>query len=168
MDRKELKKTRPAELLRLFSDVLEELRERKIIRSSNNPVADLAEILVSHALGLKLMTKSTKGHDAVDHKGQKYEIKARRPTKHNKSRQLSVLRGLNEKKFNYLAGIIFKDDFSVHRSCLIPHDIVLELADYRQYVNGWILHLRDSVWDEPGVIDITDKVFKAQREVNQL
>ena len=166
MSREDLKKVPPAELLRLFSSILEELRERKIIRISNNPVADFAEGLVSHALGLELATKSTKGYDAVDSKGQKFEIKARRPTKHNKSRQLSVLRGLDEKKFDYLAGVLFKEDFSVQRACLIPHDIVLKLADYKQYVNGWILHLRDSVWDEPGVSDITDEIFEAQLKAN--
>jgi hypothetical protein len=35
------------ELLSLFARILEELRRRKVVRSSNNPVADYTEWLVA-------------------------------------------------------------------------------------------------------------------------
>src|SRR5690242_9176454 len=91
----DLTKLESAELLALFDGVLVELRARGLVRSSNNPVADYAESLIAKALGLRLETKSTTGYDAIGPDGLKYEIKGRRPTPANKSRQLSVIRGLD-------------------------------------------------------------------------
>ena len=48
--------------------------------------------------------------------GRKFEIKGRRPTPENSSRQLSALRDLDEKPFNFLVGILFDEDFSVRRA----------------------------------------------------
>jgi len=150
------------DLLALYADLLDELKSRDEIRSTNNPVADYAEFLVAKALALKLAGKSTAGYDAVDAARQKYEIKARRLTGHNKSRQLSAFRGLDEKKFDYLAGVIFNSDFTVRRACLIPHSSVKELATYKGHVNAWVLHLRESVWEVEGVEDLTKKLEHAQ------
>jgi hypothetical protein len=158
----ELEFLRTHELLALFSEVLDELRRRETIRSTNNPVADYAESLVSRALSLALAPKSSTGYDAVDALGRRYEIKGRRPTKQNPSRQLSAIRGLKAKHFSFLAGVLFAEDFSVHRACLIPYETVKQLAVYREHVNAWILHLRDSVWSAPGVQDITEPILKVQ------
>jgi len=151
------------ELLDLFSQVLVELRRRGTIRSTNNPVADYAEYLVAEALSLTLAPKSTTGYDAVDAQGRRYEIKGRRPTDGNKSRQLSAIRGLEQQHFSYLAGVLIRENFSVHRACLIPVGIVKQIAVYRSHVNAWIIHLRDSVWEIDGVEDITQPVLEAQR-----
>lgn len=158
----ELELLKTHELLALFSGVLDELRRREIIRSTNNPVADYAESLVSRALSLKLAPKSSTGYDAVDDLGQRYEIKGRRPTKQNRSTQLSAIRGLDLEHFSFLAGVLFAEDFSVHRGCFIPYKTVKELAVFRPHVNAWILHLRDSVWGVPDVQDITDSLLAVQ------
>ena len=79
-------------LLRAYCEILRELRKRNLIRSANNPVADIAETLVALALKLKLVEGSTAGYDAIDSAGTRYEIKGRRVTRENKSRQLSFLR----------------------------------------------------------------------------
>lgn len=154
-----------AGLLRLFSDVMKELRRRGVVRSSNNPTADYAEYLVCGALKLEQATKSTRGYDAVDSTGQRYEVKSRRLTLQNQSRQLSVIRGLDEKHFHHLAGVLFNEDFSVRRACLVPWEQVNQAATYREHVNGWILHLRDSLWEEPVVIDITKRLRAAARDL---
>lgn len=52
---------RVSDVLRLYSDVLQELIRRGVCRSTNNPVADVAELLAIQALGLKRAPKSTKG-----------------------------------------------------------------------------------------------------------
>jgi len=57
---------------------------------------------------------------------------------------------------------VFREDFSVARACLVPHEVVLEHATYRAHVNGWILFLRPKLWDVPGVIDITAEIQAAQ------
>lgn len=150
------------ELLALFSDVLSELRTRKVVRSTNNPVADYAEGLVATALSLQLLPGSTTGCDAKDDAGRRYEIKGRRLTAHNPSTQLSVLRALDKCHFDFLAGVLFNQDFSVQRACLIPRDVVARTAKFRQHVNGWILFLRPALWEEPGVTDITELLRRAE------
>ena len=153
------------ELVRLFSGVLTELRRREVIRSSNNPVADYSERLVASALSLKLETKSTTGFDGVDSRGRKYEIKGRRLTSHNPSTQLSAIRGLDQAHFDFLAGVLFAEDFSVKRACLIPRAVVQRVAKYRRHVNAWILLLQPGLWKERGVRDISDDVRAAEKIV---
>ena len=54
------------ELLHLYGRLMEELRQRELVRSSNNPVSDYAEKIVCERLKLSLMGKSRKGYDAID------------------------------------------------------------------------------------------------------
>lgn len=164
MNLTDLKEVSPPDLLLLFSKILDELRERGIVRSTNNPVADYAEHLIAQALNLQLAKKSTTGFDATDAEGNKYEIKARRLTSQNKSRQLSAIRGLDKDHFNYLAGVLFTNDFKVQKACLIPTSVVQRLSVYKEHVNAWIFLLRDSVWEEDNVIDITDELRTTQLE----
>jgi len=154
-----------SELLQLWSRSLAELRTRGICRSANNPVADYAELLSTRALGLTLATKSNTGFDAVDGDGQRYEVKARRITPQNRSRQLSPLRGLDRHHFDFLVGVVLNTDFSVLRACVIPYARVMEYATFREHVNGWILHLRDALWEQPGVNDVTDAFAAAEVQV---
>lgn len=160
----DLSEVKSPQLFTMYCDILDLLRERNLIRSTNNPVADYAEYLVATALGLELAAKSTTGYDAVDAEGRKYEIKGRRITRHNKSRQLSAIRGLSHCHFEFLAGVLFREDFTVQKACLIPHSLVHQFGKFREHVNATIVHLRDSVWDELGVVDITEVVRAAQVE----
>ena len=91
-----------SELLATYSELMEELRQRKVIRTSNNPVADYAEKVAIESLNLSAVNKEQKGFDAVDSQGRKYQIKGRRLTRHNASRQLGVIRNLNQRLFDYL------------------------------------------------------------------
>jgi hypothetical protein len=160
MNNLEAKSTR--ELLSLFSEILEELRSRGDVRTANNPVADYTEALVAKSLSLRLLPGSTRGCDAQDQSGKRYEIKGRRITRHNTSTQLSVLRGLDKCHFDFLAGVLFNEDFSILRACLVPHDVVARMATYRDHVNGWILFLRPQLWEQSGVVDITARLRDAQ------
>lgn len=150
-----------AELFALFSNIMAELRQRNFVRSSNNPVADYAEFLVARGLGLTLVDPSTTGYDAKDSQGQRYEIKARRVTKQNPSRQLSAIRGLDKQHFDFLAGVLFNEDFTVARACLIPFAAIGEESTHRKHVNAHIMHLRDSLWMRPDVRDISVEVQAA-------
>lgn len=149
------------ELLGLYTGVLEELRARGTVRSSNNPVGDYAELLFCQAFGWSREGNSKKGHDAVDSSGWRYQIKARRPTVHNSSRQVSALQKLEERRFEVLAGVIFNENFTVHRAALIPHATVLDRA---KFVDGWgwRFHLQDSLWAVSGVHDVTDALRAVQ------
>lgn len=147
-----------AELFQLYTGVLDELLARCIVRSTNNPVADYAEHLVVEALGLSCASKSTKGYDATDPEGRKFEIKARRVTKRNKSRMSSAIRDLESRHFDFLAGVLFKEDFSFDKACLVPYEVVVSQAIFRGHVNAHVLMLCDSLWFLDGVVDISKAI----------
>src|SRR3982751_1460271 len=63
MDLPDLTKQPAENLFVLFARVMDELRRRGLVRSSNNPVADYAEHLAAAALDLTLAGKSDFGYD---------------------------------------------------------------------------------------------------------
>ena len=159
MPNNNLKKMSVSKLLRIHSNIIDELRRRSILRTYNNPVSDYTEWLVSSKLKLSLSQKSQAGYDAIDEKGKRYQIKGRRSTELNKSRQLGVIRNLEDKKFDFLVGVILNSDYSVKYAALIPHNLVSKLSKFSDHQNGNILHLREKVLNERGVKDITDKLI---------
>lgn len=157
-----LKEMAAGQLLALHAEITEELRDRAIVRSSNNPVGDFAEFLFVNAFGWDQSGNSHKSVDAIDQQGVKYQIKGRRPTKHNKSRQLSFIRQLDLAHFDFLAGVIFNEDYSIYRAALVPHQYVLENSRYSSHANGWLFQLKDEVWLDPSVRDVTGSLHAVQ------
>ena len=155
-----LEKESIRELLNLHGEVLEELRNRGVLRSSNNPVGDYAEYLFCQAFGWKLADNSEKDADAFAPDGARYQIKSRRLTRHGVSRQLGALRRLPDENFKYLAAVLFNEDFTVLRAALIPHQLVLEKSTYVEATNSWRFLLRDEIWEWPGVQDVTEILKK--------
>ena len=149
-----------SELLRCFADILDELKERKVVRTRNNPVADYAEWLVSQRLRLLLERNSKRGYDATDHSGKRYQIKSRRLDQTNESRQLSVIRNLDAAEFDYLIGILFNRDFTVKEAYKIPHGVAKKCARFNKHQNGHILYLRGEVLTARGVENITKVLSK--------
>lgn len=152
------------EILCLFSDIIEELRDRGLTRSKNNPVADYAEHLVCKAFSLTPAEKSTKGYDAVDIKGKKYEIKSRRFSTGSKPTRFSAIRDLQTQHFDILVAVLFSQDFTVQRALFLPYTTVRRIAFRQEHVNGWILPIRDSLWSANGVVDVTEALRKTQKE----
>ncbi len=150
------------ELLKLYTELMAELRTRGIVRTSNGPGADVAEGLVAKAFSLTLNSSSTAGYDGIDPQGRKIEVKCRRLTRFNNSRQLSAIRGLEKAHFDFLAGVLFNEDFSVMKAALIPYDVVKEHAVFVRHTNGWKFVLRDSIWALPGVEDITERLKQVE------
>jgi hypothetical protein len=126
-------------LLRLYSELMEELRDRELIRTSNNPVADYAEKIAVENMGLYRVGKEERGYDAIDGGNRRYQIKGRRITRHNSSRQLGVIRNLEEHLFDYLIAVIFNDDFSLNEIWKVPHRFVKENSRFSRHQNGHIL-----------------------------
>jgi len=150
------------ELLRRYAQILRSLRDRGAVRSTNNPISDYAEQLVARAVGLDVSAGSNSGFDARHPgTGSRYQIKARRLTADNRSRQLSFIRGLDGDPFDVLVGVLFEEDFAVLRSAAIPIEVVRRHATRVDYVNGWRLVLADALWEEPGVEDVTDRLRAA-------
>jgi hypothetical protein len=150
------------ELLALHAQVADELRARGITRSSNNPTGDLAEYLFCKAFGWAQSGNSNANIDAVAPDGTRYQIKGRRITRHNNSRQLSAIRDLPGSHFDLLAGVLFNEDYSVMRAALIPHGVALARATFVERTNSHRFLLRDDVWNAPGVRDVTIELQKVE------
>lgn len=152
-------KTLPStELLKLHAALADELRDREILRSSNNPTADVAELLFCRAFGWTQAAKSFPSADATCADGKLYQIKGRRITSVNGSRQLGALRKLSDGGFHYLAAVLFAPDYSVVRAAIIPHELVLTNSVYVKHTNAWRFLLRDASWSWPGVRDVTEEL----------
>jgi hypothetical protein len=143
------------QLLQCYAQILKELRLRKIIRTSNNPVGDYTEWLVAKQLGLTLAANSTSGYDAVDSAGVKYQIKGRRLTSANQSRQLSAIRNLKNHDFDYLIAIYFNEEFEIEQVVKLPYEIIGKYGQYREHVNAHILILAGHIMLDPKIEDIT-------------
>lgn len=142
------------ELLQLQSDVINELKRRKVVRTKNNPLGDYTEWLVAKGLGLELATNSSAGYDGIDSEGIKIQIKGRRITPDNKSRQLGAIRNLEGRDFDQLAAVIFNENYEIIDALLIPHEVIGEYAKYRNHVNAHIIHLKGPILKDPRVKDI--------------
>ena len=153
----DVSKLSPRQLFELHSEIERELCKREIIRTANKPTGDLAEHLFCKAFRWNREDNSKEGYDATGRKGSRYQIKGRRIT-HNKSRQMSAIRGLEKKRFDFLAGLLFNEDYSVFRAALIPYKVVLKLVRPDEHVNGHRLLLLNDIWEIPEVKDVTDKL----------
>ena len=147
---------------KLDVELEEELHRRKILRTANNLIGDIAEHLFCTACKWERVCNSQAGFDAIGKtNGKHYQIKARRIIRDNSnSRQLSAIRGLKEPKhFDFLAGVLFNEDYSVYKAALIPYKVVLKLAKPDKHVNGHRFLLRNDIWDAKwkaeGVVDKT-------------
>ena len=154
------------ELLQLNASIGDELRARKICRTSNNPVGDVAEYLFHVAFDWTLETNSKAGFDAICPKLGRIQIKSRRVSVHNPSRQAGDIRNLDKKLFDYLAGVVFDHSYGVHVAMLVPHQLVLERATDIHHTRSSRIYLRDDWLLINGVRDMTEEIKKAWASIN--
>ncbi|MER9483451.1 hypothetical protein NKI74_29630 [Mesorhizobium sp. M0494] len=143
------------ELLILHSQIMDELRDREIVRTANAPLGDYAELLFATAFGWSLEGNSSNGHDATDTAGMRYQIKSRRVTPRNASRQLSAIRRLPDNTFDFLAAVLFNESYRVTKAIVIPHAVVVRRAKRVEHTNSWRFILDDGVWAEESARDVT-------------
>jgi hypothetical protein len=115
------------------------------------------------------VSNSSIGYDGVDTAGVRYQVKGRRITRWNPSRQVSAIRGLPPgaaDPFDLLAGILFEGDMSVRRAALIPIAVIRLRVARQDHVNAWRFMLTDAIWTVPGVVDVTERVRAAAEMEN--
>ncbi|ARU01582.1 hypothetical protein [Yoonia vestfoldensis] len=149
-----------AELLALHTAALEELRQRDILRSANNPTGDLAEYYFCRAFGWTQENNSKKAYDAIGENGMRYQIKGRRVHRRNRSRQLSAIRDFQG--FDFLAAVLFDDDYRIMRAALIPATVASENSTYIEHTNSHKFLLRDAIWKFPDVEDATERLREVE------
>lgn len=135
----------------VWARAMRELRDRDLIRSWNNPVADYAERLVSEKLGLELAPPVAQGYDATGPDGRRYQIKSRRLTPQNMSRQLGVIRKLDQQEFDDLIAVIFDEDLVMQEMWRIPHGVVVEHGKWVATLNGHRIHVKAPLLDDARV-----------------
>jgi hypothetical protein len=151
-------------LMRLHYRVLDELKERRLIRSAGAPIGEYAELLFCDAFGWERADSfSQAGYDATDKAGHRIQIKARRIVG-NGSRQLGSIRGLARDPFDKLAAVLFAKDLSVMRAAILPLGVVKALSAFVPHTNSHKLMLEDNVWKVPGVEDVTGPIRLAAME----
>ncbi len=146
------------ELLRVHGAVIDELRSRNIVRSSNSPISDYAEELFCRSFRWTRENNSAQGFDATDAAGVRFQIKVRRITSIPGFRQLSPIRNLAAGPFDHLAAVLFEADFLVHRAALIPIALVKARVRRSAHTNSDMFHLRDDIWPQTVVIDVTTQL----------
>ncbi len=144
-------------LIALQTQVMDELTSRGVVQNPTQPVGDYATYLACEAFGLNREPTSTSGYDASDSEGLRYQVKFKRLLDANDTRQLNAIKGLEQRKFDFLIGVLFIADMSIYRAALLPFDIVARKVDQTK-----ILLLSNKLWDMDGVIDITDKLKNVQ------
>ncbi|MEG3619811.1 hypothetical protein V5T82_15200 [Magnetovibrio sp. PR-2] len=103
-----LSKLSIVELLRLNAETIEEIRRREVLTTSNALLWDYAEWLFRRAFSWNAAGNSAKDFDAIDDDGIKYQIKFRRITSRNSSRQSGALHRIDEENFDVLAAAPLK------------------------------------------------------------
>jgi len=146
------------DLIHLQTQAMDELAARNIVQNPAQPVGDYAIHLACKAFDLKREPTSTSGYDASDDEGLRYQIKFRRLASVADTRQLNAVKGLEQRKFDFLIGVLFNADMTIFRAALIPYAAVARMADQNK-----IVMLNNKAWDIDGVIDVTDKLKTAQK-----
>jgi hypothetical protein len=110
------KKKSDGQMVALYGEVIGELHRRGIVRSGNNPIADLAETVVADYFGVEPEPPNQKSYDVKTKDGKRIQVKALRRTKSTR-RGLSAIRTLG---FDYVAMVIFELDMELVEVVLIP------------------------------------------------
>jgi hypothetical protein len=69
---------------------------------------------------------------------------------------------LPDRPFDHLAAVLLDGKFRVLRGAILPYEVVQQRAAYVDSVKAWRFMLRDSVWELPGVVDVTAELRSAE------
>lgn len=148
------------QLLRDWASIMAALRERDVIRTSNNPIADIAEALVHKHFGGERGSFNQPGWDVKTPSGERLQVKAMRRLLAGKRRNLSPIRDRN---YDAVIAVIFTENFEVESALRMSRELVEELFPHRAYVNGRIISITRKLQANPEVeqIDLPDALLGA-------
>ncbi len=116
------------EVARAWARCMRMLRSRDLVRTANTPVGDYAERICCERFGLQRKGFSAKSVDAIDADGVRYQIKGRRLTPENPSRQLGAIRDIDQHPFDVLYAVFFNEDLELQEIWQIPYEVVKEAS----------------------------------------
>jgi len=138
------------ELARAWARCMRVLRDRDLVRTANTPVGDYAERICCDRLGLDRKGFSEKSVDAVDADGVRYQIKGRRLTPENPSRQLGAIRDVEQQPFDVLLAVFFNEDLDLQEIWSIPCEVVQE-ASFVAHTNSTRFVLTQTRRNDPRI-----------------
>jgi hypothetical protein len=136
-----------AELVALYGEVMGELHRRGVVRSANNPIADIAERVIADFYGVEPQPPNSKSYDVVTRTGKTLQVKALRRTKASR-RNLSPLRSLD---FDFVVAVVFAVDMQLVEAVFVPVNAV---RDHMRWSNTWnanCLSLTETLLADPRV-----------------
>ncbi len=150
----DLSKLTHGELFTLHSNVMGELRKRALVRTANNAVADLGELLFCSALGWRREHQQGKDIDAITPNNERVQIKARRMTRDKEASRSGIIR--DKEGWDLVGFAMFNPDFSIKLAVIIPRHVALQHLKWSNRQQGWYISLTRKFWDEVGLIDVTE------------
>lgn len=138
------------ELAKAWARCMRVMRKRDLTRTANTPVGDYAERIACDRLSLTRLGFSEKSIDALGPDGTRYQIKGRRMTPENKSRQLGAIRDVRSVLFDVLLALFFNEDLDLVEMWSIPCEVVQEAA-YVERTNSTRFVLTKAIEKDPRV-----------------
>jgi hypothetical protein len=147
-------------LVALYGEVMGELHRRGVVRSGNNPIADIAERVIADFYGVEPQPPNSKSYDVVTRTGKRLQVKALRRTKASR-RNLSPLRSLD---FDFVVAVVFAVDMQLVEAVFVPIDAV---HDHMRWSKTWsanCLSVTDTLLADPRVERLPAEVLVDRRK----
>ena len=149
----EIDKVETTALIKIYSQIISELKDRKVIRTKNL-IGEMGEYLVidyyNKTPGLQKLTiaaPGTKGIDAISRDGKRYAIKS------TSGNLTGVFYGFNPPNstepdiqlFEFVIIAVFKDDFTLDRIIELTWPQFLQHKKWHSTMKGWNISITKKV-----------------------
>lgn len=155
-----LKELNDQELINFYSNLIIELKDRKIIRTKNI-IWDLGEYLAVYHYNntpglsnLQFAPPGTTNIDAISRNWERYSVKS------TSSRLTGIFYGLNDldskeiekQKFEHLIIVLFKDDFILDKIIELSWDQFLKYKKWHKTMRWWNVSVTKDLMNEAKII----------------
>jgi hypothetical protein len=158
-----LRTSSPTQLMTLYSEILDELSDRRVIWSRNPPVGNYAELLVAKAFGGNVDRRSQKSWDVQVENGDKLQVKSVVLPPDRAVGQFSVFRSTDFTSCVFV--VVDSDTYRVRRAVQLKPSTVLELSTSADWVSGVRVTVA-KVLASPLGTDVTLPLRRAQAEID--
>jgi hypothetical protein len=112
------------ELLGDWTRIMRELADRDIIRTNNNPLGDIAELVVASHYQGERGSFSQAGWDVIAPEGERIQVKSLREVPGKKRTNFSPI---SDPDYDSVVLVIFNEDFQVTEALKLQRQLVEEL-----------------------------------------
>jgi len=136
------------ELLGDWAAIMRELAARDVIRTNNNPVGDIAELIVADHYGGERGSFNQAGWDVIAPNGERIQVKSLRKTP-DKTR--TVLSPIRDEEYDSVVVVIFNEAFQVTEGLRLTRELVEELFPIKEHQNGRVIRVTQKLKRNPAV-----------------